>query len=317
MKRKVPLKRSPFKAKLPERKQREEEPALDQMDVCSVEGCGARRHCRGFCAKHYGRVKIHGSPELRGRRVVPDDERFRLSYAISPSGCHEWQRCRREGYGRFWVGGKLLSAHVYAWEIASGQPVPSDKQVNHKCHNRSCVNPAHLYLGTQRENMADMKAAGREFHPRGEDHPGTKLSTMQALSILESSDTTAALARKFGVSESLVRGIRKGTIRKSLVRPKNPPIRDEGYRRWTATLACIRCGVHGFSQAAHPNQGRGLGQKAGDDLCFPLCCTRPGILGCHAEHDQLIGMTLEERRQRELDYIAAIRLMRDLLDPFK
>ena len=85
--------------------------------------------------------------------------------------------------------------------------------------------------------------------------------------------------------------------------PKSKPVRSEAYRRWVATTACRRCGILGYSQAAHPNAGRGLGQKADDTLCFALCCTRPGILGCHAAHDQLVGMTLPERRERENRYV--------------
>lgn len=85
--------------------------------------------------------------------------------------------------------------------------------------------------------------------------------------------------------------------------PKSKPVRSEAYRRWVASTACRRCQVESYSQAAHPNHGRGLGQKADDLLCFALCCTRPGILGCHAEHDQLRGMTLPERRERENAYI--------------
>lgn len=86
--------------------------------------------------------------------------------------------------------------------------------------------------------------------------------------------------------------------------PKHAPERNEGYRRWVASLACCRCGIWGFSQAAHPCAGRGLGQKSSDLDCFPLCCVRPGLLGCHILHDQLIGMTLEQRRERELRYTA-------------
>ncbi len=89
--------------------------------------------------------------------------------------------------------------------------------------------------------------------------------------------------------------------------PKGERIEDEPYRRWTATLPCFKCGIHGYSQAAHPNQGRGKGQKASDRDVFPLCCTRPLIVGCHVEHDQLIGMTLDERRAAELDYIARMK----------
>lgn len=91
--------------------------------------------------------------------------------------------------------------------------------------------------------------------------------------------------------------------------PKDTPERSESYRRWVATLACAECGVQGFSQAAHPNQGRGLGQKASDLDCFALCCTRPGILGCHAAHDQLVGMGRETRRARELRYIERTRAL--------
>lgn len=86
--------------------------------------------------------------------------------------------------------------------------------------------------------------------------------------------------------------------------PKAKPVRSESYRRWVATLPCMACGIEGYSQAAHPNQGRGLGQKASDLDCFPLCCTRPGHMGHHFEHDNLIGMTLEDRRELEVKYIA-------------
>lgn len=86
---------------------------------------------------------------------------------------------------------------------------------------------------------------------------------------------------------------------------KQKPTRSESYRRWVASTACRRCRISGYGQAAHPNHGRGLGQKADDLLCFSLCCTRPGVLGCHAEHDQLVGMTLQERRARENEYIAS------------
>jgi hypothetical protein len=84
--------------------------------------------------------------------------------------------------------------------------------------------------------------------------------------------------------------------------PKLKPPRSESYRRWVASLPCIVCGIQGYTQAAHPNQGRGLGQKASDLDCFPLCGTRPGHMGHHYEHDNLIDMTLEQRRIRENEY---------------
>lgn len=85
--------------------------------------------------------------------------------------------------------------------------------------------------------------------------------------------------------------------------PKVKPVRSEPYRRLIASFPCLECGLSGNSQAAHANFGRGLGQKATDIHLFPLCAPRPGIIGCHQAHDLLVGMTLDERRDRERDYI--------------
>ena len=67
--------------------------------------------------------------------------------------------------------------------------------------------------------------------------------------------------------------------------PKESPVRHEGYRRLVAMLPCVFCGIVGYSQAAHPPP-TGKGIKEDDRECFPLCCTRPGITGCHVEFDQ-------------------------------
>ena len=91
-----------------------------------------------------------------------------------------------------------------------------------------------------------------------------------------------------------------------MIIPKPRRIKSESYRRWVATHACFDCGIEGYSQAAHPN-GAGGATKASDLECFPLCCTRPGILGCHAVHDRLIGITLTERREREAAYVARMQ----------
>lgn len=69
--------------------------------------------------------------------------------------------------------------------------------------------------------------------------------------------------------------------------PKAPePLRDESYRRWVASLPCFACGIQGYSQCAHPNSGKAKGRKNSDEGCFPLCCDRPGVKGCHSRFDQ-------------------------------
>lgn len=80
------------------------------------------------------------------------------------------------------------------------------------------------------------------------------------------------------------RGTYAGRVSLVLV-PKDEPVRSEPYRRLVAARACKACGIQGYSQAAHvPPDGRGI--KQDDRLTFPLCCTRPGVTGCHVEFDQ-------------------------------
>jgi hypothetical protein len=98
-----------------------------------------------------------------------------------------------------------------------------------------------------------------------------------------------------------------GPARACVPVPKLKPARDEGYRRLVAALPCVNCGVHGFSQAAHPNLGKGWGIKAGDDKCFPLCADRPLIRGCHSAFDQGAMFEKADRRSVELRWIEQTR----------
>lgn len=85
--------------------------------------------------------------------------------------------------------------------------------------------------------------------------------------------------------------------------PKASLVRSTDYRRFVASFPCFACGIEGFSQAAHPNAGKGLGMKTSDLDCFPLCAPHFGLIGCHQQLDLLIDMTREERRQAEIRYI--------------
>jgi hypothetical protein len=78
-------------------------------------------------------------------------------------GCWEWTGCRHHQwrYGHFRKEGKNVQAHRFSWELAHGRPVPDGMMVCHSCDNPPCVNPAHLFLGTAKDNVRDMLSKGR------------------------------------------------------------------------------------------------------------------------------------------------------------
>ena len=90
--------------------------------------------------------------------------------------------------------------------------------------------------------------------------------------------------------------------------PKMQNIHSEPYRRLVADLPCKHCGIHGYSQAAHPNTGKAMGKKLIDDReCFPLCSSRIGVEGCHAKFDQGALFPKYVRRSFELAWAADTR----------
>jgi hypothetical protein len=129
-----------------------------------------------------------------------------------PTPCHVWTAYRLPyGYGVFTISRATKLAHRVAWEIANGKPVSKGKLVLHHCDNPSCVRPDHLHIGSQVENMREMRARGRgkDVPCPGEQHGRAKLTEPLVLYIRASKESTAAIARELGVSRSAISHVRK------------------------------------------------------------------------------------------------------------
>jgi len=98
---------------------------------------------------------------LIGRHPIPLHVRF-SSFFTTSDGCWAWKGCvNSEGYGQVMFRGKNIRAHRVSWVIHHRKPIPRGMVVMHTCDNPGCVNPAHLVLGTHKDNALDRKQKGR------------------------------------------------------------------------------------------------------------------------------------------------------------
>lgn len=135
------------------------------------------------------------------------EERFWAK--VDKSGdCWIWLAAALRGYGVFTAENrKTVYAHRFSWERSRG-PIPGGMFVCHSCDNPSCVNPDHLFIGTNADNAADMARKGRSS--RGSNRPLSKLTEQQVSEIKSSPLKGVDLARQFNVSTTQISVIRNG-----------------------------------------------------------------------------------------------------------
>lgn len=135
-----------------------------------------------------------------------------------PEECWPWTAsCRHGGHGQLAHDGSTIGAHRASWIIHFG-PIPAGLCVCHRCDNPPCVNPAHLFLGTQLDNIADMVAKGRGFVPTaltlcGADHPSSKITESTVSEIRRrrhAGETVRSVAAAVGLSPAQVSRIANG-----------------------------------------------------------------------------------------------------------
>jgi len=132
-----------------------------------------------------------------------EEDRFSEKYIVNTeSQCWEWQGCiNKKGYGTFWRKGSKV-AHRVSYILYKGG-IPDGMHVCHSCDNRKCVNPDHLWLGTNYDNVKDRHEKGRSSSCRGENCHLSKLNwedVNRIRGLYEEGFNLASLGKMFNVS---------------------------------------------------------------------------------------------------------------------
>lgn len=171
-----------------------------------------RRFCSAPCAAAASRGRHNSSI---GVQRVSLKKRF-WSKVQKSGGCWLWLGAL-DGKGYGYLAGTrglpAVKAHRVSYEWHSGEPIPPGIFVCHVCDNPPCVNPEHLFLGTNADNMRDMVSKGRQACHEGALNPNVKLTEQQLDVMLElrrGGMVQTEIASRFGVSQSAVSAILSG-----------------------------------------------------------------------------------------------------------
>lgn len=121
--------------------------------------------------------------------------------------CWNWTGNKNyKGYGMFKLrGDKNVPAHRYSYYLSCGYFPQTKEYVCHKCDNRSCVNPNHLFLGTQYDNMQDMIKKGHHSWVSGSNHPNSKVKEEDVIEmrrLFDSGVSSTKLMKMYGLGET-------------------------------------------------------------------------------------------------------------------
>ena len=147
----------------------------------------------------------------------PDIQKRFWNKVNKTNECWIWNACKnKQGYGIFGLCGSHIKAHRAAYFLSNNYI--NDDVVMHICDNPSCVNPKHLRLGTQQENIKDMNLKGRQrsIPKYGEDNPRSILTNEKVLLIREEKGTCKTISKKYGVSLMTISRIKTRKLWKHL-----------------------------------------------------------------------------------------------------
>jgi hypothetical protein len=194
-----------------------------QAEFCSVIDCDARAVAGSLCSKHHHRFVRYGDPMyINPRRIVGSlRASFEAKYEVCErTGCWNWRAgVNNSGYGMMAPTEWGTLAHRISYGLHVG-PIPKGKGphgtcVCHRCDNRLCVNPEHLFLGSNADNIADRDKKGRQVTLRGAKNVNAKLTDADVIEIramFESGAMLREVSERFSISKANASDIKRGRI---------------------------------------------------------------------------------------------------------
>jgi len=186
------------------------------MRLCSIDACGSKHYGKDLCFKHYYRQYKHGNPH-----IVKKGSRYPIFNTLKESfeskfekgnveKCWNWKGAISHGYGSLRFKGKHYIASRAAYEVYISV-INDDLLVCHKCDNPLCVNPNHLFLGTELDNMKDMVSKNRSA--KGSHHSQAKLnetSVKEIKKLLKQQLSHSEIAKLYDVKREAISKINQG-----------------------------------------------------------------------------------------------------------
>lgn len=179
------------------------------MRLCQVPGCEGQHHAKGLCLAHYRRKTVGGDVSTPIRRVLTGSAIDRLLAGLeydTNGGCWLWRYgAHPSGYGTIHFEGRLHKAHRLAYAAMIG-PIPTGLVVCHRCDVPACFNPAHLFLGTQDDNITDMVTKGRRVQGAlfcGDENSQAKLTEAEAIEVIAAAragESYTSIGLRFGIA---------------------------------------------------------------------------------------------------------------------
>ena len=141
----------------------------------------------------------------------PQKDRFyKCCIPVTETGCWLWMLASdKDGYGKAKVYRKYIRAHRWSWILHFG-PIPSNLQVLHRCDVPACVNPDHLFLGTNLDNDKDKRNKGREYKLPIHRHPKVTENDVREIRRLRGVVKIVDLGQRFGLHHSQISRIQNG-----------------------------------------------------------------------------------------------------------